>query len=368
MKQTERYLRQATRGLWGRARRDLQTELQGHVNERIQEFRLGGMSAEEAERQALRELGTPERVRSGMLGVHTFPALGKAGALSLLLATTLLTALPQSLAQVKGIYTTNTSTGPASYLNLEQLKAELMKVGGKISSQDANAVITLPGAARPPLPLNSYGFPSPILSKDNVIYIQTEALLYALQNTGLDIRVKGWENPVLMAGQSSIRIKTDDWQVANNLYAATVQTYNSRLWSGLKIPFSLIEPDSLGGNTSLKGQFKQGKIYALVSPKVIHWTGTDEDGKFTSGDLNIVTTVSQAQAGSVQFHVLYGFKDFKLYPSLDAFQAALKPSLDPTKLPYWDADHPRPALILELSGHFGDDAYTVVNPNTIHIK
>lgn len=94
MKQTERYLRAATRGLWGRARRDLRTELAGHLNERVAEFRLGGLSLEEAECRTLRELGTPERVSGGMLGVHTVPALGKAGALSLLLATTLLTALP----------------------------------------------------------------------------------------------------------------------------------------------------------------------------------------------------------------------------------------------------------------------------------
>ena len=57
---TERYLNAATRGLWGHQRHALKTELRGHITARVQDFRLGGLSAAEAERQPLRE-----RARAG---------------------------------------------------------------------------------------------------------------------------------------------------------------------------------------------------------------------------------------------------------------------------------------------------------------
>jgi hypothetical protein len=146
MKQTEQYVRQATRGLWGKARRELRAELQGHIAERAQEFRLAGLNQEEAERQTLRELGAPVQVSGGMLDVHTLPALGKAGVLSALLATTLFAALPQGLAQVQSIYGHAENAGPSSYLDFQQLREAVKKAGGEISGPADNATITVPGA------------------------------------------------------------------------------------------------------------------------------------------------------------------------------------------------------------------------------
>ena len=364
MNQTERYVKAATRGLWGAKKRELRTELEGHINERIQEFRLGGLSAEEAERQTLRELGAPERVSGGMLGVHTVPAVGKAGAVSFLLATALLTAVPQGLAQVRGIYTT-TSSGPGSYLDFEQLKAEIEKAGGKINGQDNEAIITLQGASQSPLSLKSYGFSQPTLIQDGNTYIQTEALLYALQNSGLNVSISGWENPVLVAGTASIRIETEDWEVINSLYSPTIQAFNSNLWDKLRIPFNLIDPGNLSEDTIFRGKFEEGKVYAIVVPKLVNWTATDRDGKPLSGSLNLITSASKAQAGSIQFHVPYDFKDIKLYSNIDEFKAALEPYRESATIGHWDAAHPAPFLVFKLSGHFGPDAYKVVPPSSI---
>ena len=117
---TERYLNAATHGLWGRQCHALKAELRGHITARVQEFRLGGLSAVEAERQTLRELGTPVRVSGGRLGVRTLPALGKAGALTALLMTGLLTVLPHGLAQLGGkFFKPDEWRDAASYLNFE---------------------------------------------------------------------------------------------------------------------------------------------------------------------------------------------------------------------------------------------------------
>ena len=155
---TERYLNAATHGLWGRHRRALKAELRGHITARVQDFRLGGLSAAEAERQTLRELGAPVRVSSGMLGVYALPALGRAGALSALLMTGLLTVLPQGLAQVGSLYTSprfvTTSAGEvqfgaSSYLDFDQLKKELKKAGVQLQGSIDKPTLIIPGTPRP---------------------------------------------------------------------------------------------------------------------------------------------------------------------------------------------------------------------------
>ncbi|CAM3858066.1 permease prefix domain 1-containing protein [Deinococcus frigens] len=171
MKGTERYVRQATRGLWGRARRELQAELEGHIAERCQEFRLAGLNPQEAERQTLRELGAPVQVRAGMLDVHTVPALGKAGVLSALLATALFSALPQGLAQVRSIYGHTENAGASSYLDFQQLKEAVQKAGGKISGPASEATVTVPGAPRASFPLSTAQWPGTTLIQDGKTFL-----------------------------------------------------------------------------------------------------------------------------------------------------------------------------------------------------
>jgi len=368
MKQTERYLRQATQGLWGRARRDLRTELQGHVNERIQEFRLGGLSLEEAERQTLRELGTPERVSSGMLGVHTIPALGKVGALSLLLATTLLTTLPQGLAQVKSIYGSFQNTGPNSYLDFEQLKAAIERAGGELKGKPDSAILTVPGAARAHYPLNLFKWSDAVLVQENKAYFNTGLLVRGLLSSGADLRIVGWKNPTLKAGKAKIQLETDDQRVARDLYT---RTFNwDTLFNTDGIAWSLALDEATEKPLNFTGQFKKGNVYALVSPKLTYWTSQGSNNSTQDGYIILSSSVNQAQTGSVAFQVNDVKQPFKLYSSVRDFQAALDPyhTIATAPVAHWDATHPAPALILELSGHFGDDAYTVVNPSTLHLK
>lgn len=99
----------------------------------------------------------------------------------------------------------------------------------------------------------------------------------------------------------------------------------------------------------------------------MNWTGTDAQGQPAEGFINILNTASQAQAGSVQFHVPQDFVDYKLYSSVSAFHKAiaLYKKLVTAPVAMWNAQHPAPVLILELSGHFGADAFTVVSPTAV---
>uniref|UniRef100_UPI00286E5470 permease prefix domain 1-containing protein n=1 Tax=Deinococcus sp. TaxID=47478 RepID=UPI00286E5470 len=196
---TERYLNAATRGLWGRHRRALKAELRGHITARVQDFRLGGLSAAEAERQTLRELGAPVRVSGGMLGVYALPALGRAGALSALLMTGLLTVLPQGLAQVGSLYTSprfvTTSAGEvqfgaSSYLDFDQLKKELKKAGVQLQGSIDNPTLIIPGTPRPTQLLEyvspEYGGST---FQNGRSYIMTNTLLNGLQNSGANVSI-----------------------------------------------------------------------------------------------------------------------------------------------------------------------------------
>ncbi|QFP75105.1 permease prefix domain 1-containing protein [Deinococcus sp. AJ005] len=367
MKQTEQYVRQATRGLWGRARRELRTELEGHIAERCQEFRLSGLSAAEAERQTLRELGAPVQVSRGMLDVYTAPALGKAGVLSALLATAVFSALPQGLAQVQSIYGSFPNTGPTSYLDFGQLKAAIEKAGGKVSGSAKNATFSLPGTA-PVSGITDYQWPGVSLIQGGKSYYRTDALLYTLAMNRADLRLSGWTNPVLKASGTNIQIETDDWQVINSLYTSTLSSAGLGLNNDLRMPYALIEPESLTGRLNFKGEFQKAAVYALVIPKLVSWTGMDAKGKPVGGFLNLLNTTAQAQVGSVQFHVPPDFKDYKLYSNPSEFQKALEPyqQLVTAPVAQWNAQHPAPVLLLKLSGHFGPDAYTIVSPGSVN--
>jgi hypothetical protein len=374
MNDTERYLKAATRGLWGRERNALTAELRGHISARIQDFRLGGLSGAEAERQTLRELGAPVQVSGGMLGVHTLPALGKAGALTALLMTGLLTVLPQGLAQVGSIFTAPHITidgkgevqiGASSYLDFEQLRKELAKAGAQLQGSVVDPTLVIPGAPRPTQSLGSMiSGPGGSLTQDGRTYIMTNTLVNSLQNSGADISVSGWINPVLHANQTNIQIRTDDWRISSSLYLDTLQN-STELKAG-----NLLGALETNGDTSvlnIAGSLKAGKIYALITAGfgLGPWTVSVGDKVVDKGNIFLTASFDQAKAKKALFRIENEAKNHKFYSNVADFQKALDPYRDMKKTYYWDAQHPAPALLLELSGHFGKDAYTVVNPATV---
>jgi hypothetical protein len=83
----ERYLRAATRGLWGRKRLEVREELTAHLLERAYRHEVAGLGHEAAVARAIAELGNPQTIRAGMIGVHTMPNLFKiSGVLTVLAA------------------------------------------------------------------------------------------------------------------------------------------------------------------------------------------------------------------------------------------------------------------------------------------
>lgn len=80
--QTERFVRRATRGLWGTARRAAQLELRGAVEDKVYRLRLLGLTEAEATERALRDLGSPARIAYELGAVHIAPQALKAALLT----------------------------------------------------------------------------------------------------------------------------------------------------------------------------------------------------------------------------------------------------------------------------------------------
>jgi hypothetical protein len=69
----ETYLKQATRGIWGKRKQDAILELRGNIEARIWTLEHQGKTQAEALEIALNELGDARVVNAGMTQVHTMP-------------------------------------------------------------------------------------------------------------------------------------------------------------------------------------------------------------------------------------------------------------------------------------------------------
>ena len=69
----ERYLKAATRGLWGKKKLEVREELEAHILERAHKHELLGLEHQQAISNAIQELGDAREMNRGMNEVHTMP-------------------------------------------------------------------------------------------------------------------------------------------------------------------------------------------------------------------------------------------------------------------------------------------------------
>ncbi len=87
----ETYLKQATRGIWGKRKQDAILELRGNIEARIWTLEHQGKTQSEALEMALQELGDPRAVRAGFVQVQSLPFILRAVVLA---AITIWTTFP----------------------------------------------------------------------------------------------------------------------------------------------------------------------------------------------------------------------------------------------------------------------------------
>ena len=102
MTDLETFLRQASRGLWGRERQIVRRELESHVRHRANRYEISGSSEIEAIKLAIADLGEAREINAGMKGVYSVPSTIRAGVLTAALATFVFMGAQLSTAQVTG--------------------------------------------------------------------------------------------------------------------------------------------------------------------------------------------------------------------------------------------------------------------------
>lgn len=101
----EHYLKQATRGLWGKRKLELHEELEAHILEKAERYELTGATRAEAIAKVIAELGEAQAINRAMKGVHVMPTAIKVSLLAAAVMGALLLNNRPGVAQVATIST-----------------------------------------------------------------------------------------------------------------------------------------------------------------------------------------------------------------------------------------------------------------------
>jgi hypothetical protein len=159
MTNLEQYLRNASRGTYGKTRALIRQELEANIRIRGKELEHHGLTETQAITHALEELGAANQISTGMTGVYTMPKITVAAIPAAFALTALVIALSISRAQVEtttiGTFpecdfrSTKTQSVPcaleANWLKLSSFKTELEKAGGTLEVIPEGFNLQFPG-------------------------------------------------------------------------------------------------------------------------------------------------------------------------------------------------------------------------------
>lgn len=215
MSELDRYLRRATRGLWGRKKREMWSELEEHALERAHALQVFGLREEDALSRALRDLGPAEAVAGALNGVHTMPSILKTSALAALLTVLGLSVVTGSSAQVSITYDGPRKACSAcaprpsgdksvAWLNNRDLGRQLTAQGIRTRWQGNTLVVFLP---RPDGKGDSLINFDPSLSLGGQPYNTVHYLVFALAGVP-GARVQGYDNPTFTVNGARFTLGT----------------------------------------------------------------------------------------------------------------------------------------------------------------
>ncbi|MCD0158447.1 MULTISPECIES: permease prefix domain 1-containing protein [unclassified Deinococcus] len=364
----DQFIRHATRGLWGTRKRDAALELRGAIEDKIYRHQLCGLSAADAERAALRDLGSPHAIARDLSRVHTAPAairatllLGVAGLLSLQavaqVSAVQSTFLPQDTdPQICAVRTGQTVAGqnPVAQRLLEQaggveglreqcrtgafavygpllsvtdLLAALKSARVPVNAYAGPRVLTLNGGVTGTVPQVSFQ----IETMNGQQYLPSMFLTTFLTSvTSQPFSFTGLTNPVLTIGAARIPIGTAQAPVRTVDLIANGLTGARRTDTSLPIPVNVLpqstrQPaDPAAPQLAVPG--KDGEVFAVVqnilrinedrrgvdAPEML-WVRARQDGRIAFTDeltpnirlVNSQAELDQATAQGVKAAVVY---------------------------------------------------------------
>ena len=236
-KEIKCYLTKATRGLWGRKRKEVREELLAHIQERITAHRIAGMSKADATEKTLQELGHPSEVSTGMTQLHTLPAALSLGTLAAVACAVTVTLVSSTLAQpvdvikqfpspvclegqmetfVKVFDVDCERLEGSLWTTVETLRSVLEPQGVEVWSGLTSLQLTFPEAQ--PITLSFY---DPVTDRDDKLLPEKyqlspghvpvwELVEEVARHPGRTLEFAGWDNPTLRLGNVSLQLGTTD--------------------------------------------------------------------------------------------------------------------------------------------------------------
>jgi hypothetical protein len=302
MTDLEKFLRRASRGLWGRERQTVRRELESHIRHRAQRYEVSGSSEVEAIKLAIADLGEAREINSGMKGVYSVPTTIRAGVLTAALATFVFMGAQLSTAQVTG--TTKFLTpacleqnqktfqvgkmelpcdGSDFSINFESLKNVLESLGVQLQVGGASTMIRWPEGAVSVL--NTGPILNQIQFEENGElldippskgYVSSFIFFDALKVSGLPVYVSGWDNPEITVGKTKFTLGSSSQVVqGSKVYPSLLQTrldLTFWFWPQEQGFWTATPQSPLFGNASLKQfthtiqtKLEPGSIVVVVS-------------------------------------------------------------------------------------------------------
>jgi|GEM_PF-1558492 len=264
-RELERYLRRATRGLYGTARKDVWNELEQDILERVRVSRAFGLSETQAVNRALEQLGDPREVSVGMAKTYVWPRAVKLSVLGAVGATLLLT-LPSAAKSVLATTTPLSVQTGEVFVPEDTLLRALEQQGIGLSTHElrtdprrAELLKLLPPEAQ-----------TQVVESDSAPYVFDD-----VPQTSLDylVRVARSKNyPVQVAGWKALEVRVGAAQLVFNPYPGQSDfavLYSERFFIQLAVASGLL---TQGRNTPLQVPAREAERVRIVGTR-LEWAG-----------------------------------------------------------------------------------------------
>jgi hypothetical protein len=414
----ETYLKQATRGIWGKRKTDAILELRGNIEARIWTLEHQGKTQAEALEIALSELGDARAVNAGMTQVHTMPNVTRNILLAGLISSVAAVGWTSSTAQIQTVVPNIQGVccqmmpgiQQPQFVRMNDLKVQLERAGVTVDESmqrfEPSAEI---GMAMGGWPLANAAetrtldlhFPemvegetvrvqallglsvtadgqNPQFIADEDVFIEPDSLTDQLRMSKLPMTLEGWYNPTLRIGQTAITIGTRESPVTAATWYSNIATegvfkegFSERGPSNIAFTWNqqLVGVTTLGKYIySMRVNDRPGTVYGLfmseTNPNQYLTTGSTQSSRDWIG----YTLARVNDQGVLQFvdgssKVIEFVKSFKGITNDLEFLKANRFAADRlNKLGYGSAKRPAKAMLVRLTGRLDMDTTEIVVP------
>ncbi len=237
MTNLEKYLRNATRGTYGKTRALIRNELEANIRLRGKELEHHGLNELEAITRALEELGAANLVSTGMTGVYIMPKITRVVLPIAFAMTAIVIVLSISRAQIEttsvgtipecNFATVNTGSNfvpcilEGNWFKFSSFKTELEQKGGTVENTSKMMKFSFPGDRTFSIP-NFTNLPqngSTTFEQKGETFFLTYAVIGTVaEKSNLPVKLEGFVNPRLTVGETSINFGSSETPVKTSFF------------------------------------------------------------------------------------------------------------------------------------------------------